>query len=114
MVPIDQMEATGMSKAATAIPADKLELYEKLVTTNHSVERKGEEEKGGQETKELIPVSEQHYLLVLISAGLKIGRGSQVMNGVILRLNRPRSSKYITSYTPSSSPKCWFALCRES
>ncbi|MBI3464472.1 MAG: hypothetical protein HY000_15670 [Planctomycetes bacterium] len=30
-----------MSKAAAGIPADKLELYEKLVATNPSVERKG-------------------------------------------------------------------------
>lgn len=30
-----------MGKAAAAIPADKLELYEKLVATNPSVERKG-------------------------------------------------------------------------
>jgi hypothetical protein len=30
-----------MSKAAAAGPADKLELYEKLVATNPSVERKG-------------------------------------------------------------------------
>jgi TfoX/Sxy family transcriptional regulator of competence genes len=30
-----------MGKAAPAIPADKLELYDKLVATNPSVERKG-------------------------------------------------------------------------
>lgn len=30
-----------MAKAAVAVPADKLELYEKLVATNPSVERKG-------------------------------------------------------------------------
>ena len=30
-----------MSKATSAVPADKLELYEKLVATNPSVERKG-------------------------------------------------------------------------